>query len=404
MSFKREDMIPYVQSVGSQQVPPPYHFPEVEAHGFIWEAEIEPIQAYCDRYFNLGSDDDRGFVYKPAALWPYVLLMCIDYPVMVSSDADAPTRFRQPRFADRGSVSQKEVFVGFPLMRYGTGANFLRNAAIEWALPFIVVENAMSAVCGREMVGLEKLLAEITFKEDRFPKSFSGEVRLPGWEAEKAANSRQRDSLTFLEVKTRPALPTFRGADPTKTLWSLLSSRAGGDLLQTLSSTADFLGLVSQDLVPTAMRTVALKQIRDAKDPRKAVYQALVGCRSKYSNIKNFQFYNEEDVFVDFYKEKSFEEIFKIIKGPSAESQRRVPLQDRNRGERSDSPAHMRDIWSLHPKAAFRFNADIDFDDTQTIHTFKVDRDKDEPSPRLVGDPTASWIRPWQGLFKRGAS
>ena len=58
-------MIPYAQSVASQEVPPPYYFPNVKAYAFVWEAEMNKVSEYCDTFFNLGTTKTRGFVYGP---------------------------------------------------------------------------------------------------------------------------------------------------------------------------------------------------------------------------------------------------------------------------------------------------------------------------------------------------
>ena len=172
---------PYVQSVGSLDVPPPYQFPGVTVHAFVWETEMAPIQAYCDTVLNLGEDDAaRGFVYRPAANWPYALLLFLDYPEMIST---CPAVDGEVPYADRGVISQKEVFVVVPVVRTGSTASaWFSQTVIEWALPFIVVDNPMSAVCGREMLGLEKLLASIEMGVGATQGSFKGGVRLPGWQ------------------------------------------------------------------------------------------------------------------------------------------------------------------------------------------------------------------------------
>ena len=116
-------MIEYVQSVASQQVPPPYYFPGVTVNAFIWDAAMTPVQDYCDRYLNLGDAEKRGFVYRPASTWPYAALLIIDYPIMVSSDRsreDIPKDINGTPFPDRGFMSQKEMFVVFPLLRSGS--------------------------------------------------------------------------------------------------------------------------------------------------------------------------------------------------------------------------------------------------------------------------------------------
>src|SRR5271154_1925600 len=128
-------MIKYVQSVASQQVPPPYHFPGVTVNAFIWDADMAAIQVYCDRHLNLGDADERGFIYRPASFWPFAALVIIDYPIMVSSDPDREDIGGTP-FPDRGFLSQKEAFVVFPIVRSGAPLEkALLNTMVEWALP-----------------------------------------------------------------------------------------------------------------------------------------------------------------------------------------------------------------------------------------------------------------------------
>src|SRR4029453_4268083 len=101
--------------------------------------------------------------------------------------------------------------------------------------------------------------------------------------------------LAFLEVDTGPAVPTWRGPAKETSLWTLLRSRTAGNVIGALATASEFVDTVSAGLVPPAMQTVSLKQFRDAEDPGKALYQALISCRSKYTSIENFKFYNEND-------------------------------------------------------------------------------------------------------------
>ena len=373
-------MIPYVQSASSQEVPPPYEFPGVTVNAFVWDAQMAPIQAYCDRYFNLRSEAERGFVYKAAAFWPYALLLFIDYPVMISSGRDNQGLGGEVPYSDRGIVTQKEVFVALPVMRYGTTpGTLLLNSTLEWTLPFIVVQNPMSAICGREMIGLEKLLAEIRFEESTFPESFRGSVNLPGW-VSLAPTAMQR-MLPFLEVNTGPVLPTFRGSPTPSSPWTLLRSHAASEAIDSLVTVSDFLETASAGLIPTAMRTVALKQFRDAAEPEKALYQALVSCRSRYSSVDNFQFYNEQDVDITFHDQGSFAEILRVF----------LQLPDEAPGTG--------DQHTFKPRAAFRFNANINFDDMKTLHTFPVDRGPGLPPTEATDNMIAPWLAPWRGFF-----
>jgi hypothetical protein len=370
--------IPYVQSVASQDVPPPYQFPGVTVNAFVWQIEMGPVQAYCDTYFNLGTPESRGFSYEPASFWPYATLLFIDYPVMISTSRPSRGPGPKPPYSDRGIISQREVFVAVPVVRRGLtpGAGIV-GSTVEWALPFIVVGNPMSAVCGREMLGMGKLLADIELAENTFPGSFLGRVNLPGWQV--LDPGFMQKVMTFVEVTTAPALPTFRGSPEDTSPWTLLQSREGGWLVDSLAIFADFIETATVGMAPAAMRTVALKQFRDALEPGKALYQALVSCRCKYSNISRFQFYNENDVRIRFNDTGSFGEILRTL-------------------ALTEGPPTNRKL-EVTPKAAYRFNADINFDQMRTIYTFPMDRGPNLPPIPASGDLASPWFRSVSGFF-----
>jgi hypothetical protein len=369
-------MTDYVQFKTSLDVPPPYWFPGVTVNAFVLDAPMAPIQAYCDRYFNLGDPAERGWTYKPAAIWPYILLMIIDYPIMVCATAprDDPNR---PPLADRGYVSQTEIFVALPVLRHGTtAAKLLTNTDIEFALPFVAVGEPMSAICGREMLGLEKLLADSTLEEGKDPNSFKATVKLPGWPS--LDHKAMQEMMTFLEIETGSPTPTFRGSSELDSPWTLLSSRPASQAIAALSFVGDFIETASAGLLPTAMHTVSLKQFRDAKDPHKALYQALISCRSKYSYIENFRFYQEDDVNIVFHDRGSFSQILRVF----------LNLPDNN------SPYKSEDIPRKVPaRAAFRFNATIDFDNMRTLHTFPVSPGEGLPPAKVTDSSRSQFFR-----------
>ncbi len=374
--------IPFIQSAASQEVPPPYDFPGVTVQGFVCEVEVAAVQRYCDRCFNLGDPSARGFSYGAVPSWPYGLLLMIDYPVMMTSYRGRENIGPETQYADRGIVSQKEVFLAIPVARVGTApGTLLANSTVEWMLPFIVVGNPMSAVCGREMLGLEKLRAAIAFGEGPLPGSFRGEVELPGWVTRDLYASQRM--LPFLDVTTGPVVPTFRGVPRESSLWTLFRSPVFSSLIDGLATAADMVDSVTSGVVPTTMQTVSLKQLRDAAQPKRAVYQALIGCRTKYSSISNFRFYKEGDVTIRFHNHASFADITAFIR----------------LGAGSD-PSDVGDLSkTCNPIAAYRFNADIDFDEMRTLHTFPIDRGPGLPPTPAASDLVAPWLRPWAGFF-----
>ncbi|WP_338468464.1 hypothetical protein RXV95_07910 [Novosphingobium sp. ZN18A2] len=373
--------IEYVQSAASQDVPPPYHFPNVTVNAFLWKAQIPAVQAYCDKFLNLGTREERGFRYGPLAAWPYVMLLFLDYPEMVSSNR-LPEDIGEVPYPDRGTTSQREVFVAIPVMRHGNGlAGMLTESEPNCILPFIVVDKPWSCVCGREMLGLGKMLAEIDIGENEYPNSFSGGVMMPGWEGDQPGEFQKR--LPFLDVKTGPLLPTFRlGARPEETLATLLDSPAVALAIETMGDVSNFLDYASAGLIPTSMRTVGLKQYRDAAHPEKAVYQALVTCRSHYTNVRDLRLYDEMDALITFHDKGSFRQILRVF----------LDLKD-------DRPPGK---FMTSPTAAFRFTADVDYDLMRVIHEFPIDGGEGIVPRAVRSDLTARWFRPIKGLFGAG--
>lgn len=369
--------VPYVQSAASQQVPPPYHFPGVTVNAFYMNISMERVQRYCDTYLNIGDDKTRDYVYRPLAAWPYATVLFLNYPTMISAAPPSPGLNEVP-YADRGAISQTEVFVAIPVVRYGRGAKrLITDTALEWALPFIVVGNPMSSVCGREMLGLGKLLADIENGVGRYPNSFHGRISLPGWPDDKPGTMQVQQE--FMRIETKPFLPTPAGTQPPyRTLATLLESPAASKLVGGMASVSNFIDSFSLGLIPTSMRTVGLKQYRDAADPRRAVYQALVTCRAQYLNVRDVRFYNELDIDMYFNDIGSFHEILDVF------------LEV---GEKPTGKPH-----SVNTVAALRFEADINFDTLRVIREFPIDRDGLPPTPG-ASDLVSRWYRPLRGFF-----
>ncbi|MBY6218452.1 hypothetical protein [Qipengyuania aquimaris] len=370
--------IPYTQSTASLDVPPPYHFPGVNVNTFIWEMDVSLIKHYCDTYLNIGTPEERGYTYRPAVFWPYATLLVLQYPVMISAAVGTDMPHEVP-YCDRGVISQTEVFIALPVVRYGRGPlGLLTESALEWALPFIVVGNPMSCVCGREMLGLGKLLAGIECGQSTYPRSFRTHMTLPGWANDKPDT--MQENLTILDIKTGPTLPTFRKHSPSvESLATALSSRDMGWLMGQMQSVSNMIDQASMEMIPTEMRTIGLKQYRDAADPNRAVYQALTSCRSHYSNIRNFEFYDEKDVTIEFNDEGSFHELlnlfFRLPKEPTGEKIR------------------------VDAQAAFKFEADIDFDQMRIIRNVPIQDRFGHYVTEGSEDLASPWFRPWRGFF-----
>lgn len=374
----------FVESVANQQMPPPYHFPDVTAHAFMFEAPMNAVQRYCDSHLNLGSDADRGFRYGAMPFFPYAALMAIQYPVMMSYCGDK-LGYNEVPFAKRGYTSQNEIFVAMPVLRRGLNpATALLESTLEWALPFVAVDNSTSAFSGREMLGLPKLMADLSFGESSFPGSFACSAELPGWKSAAAV----QQTLDFLKITTGPPIGSGPGTVPTSSFFRLLSGHYMRRGLEVASAALSGLEGVANGLLPSFMHTVALKQFRDAARPDLAVYQALVSSRTRYTDISNLAFYDEQDIEIVFSGYPSFWNVLRVF----------MELPERPPEDAADGHP-----VSLRPVAAYSFNADIDFDQVRTLHTFIADGVPVKAGHQPQDDTAlASWVLPWRGFFSRG--
>jgi hypothetical protein len=368
--------VAYAQYVSSIEAPPPYHFPDVIVHAFVIDVAMGPVQQYADRMFNLGPQKTRGFAYRTVPTWPYGLLLFIQYPKMICTQLT--DMGSAPGYGRRGIITQTEAFLAIPLIRYGTTWKAPLETTVDWMLPFITVENPMSAACGREVLGLEKLLADIEIGEWKYPESFEAKIKIPGWKTH-SEHEVQDEGLTFAEVKTHPPMPTpWPGGNPLGSPLGLLQSRAGTTLVDSLADLSLWAGRLSLGTLPLDMRTVSLKQFRDAANPAQAIYQALVTCRSRYTDVRDFRVFNENGVSVVFNNFASFNPILQLFMNgiDLTIPQIQVPC-----------------------RAAYSLRATIDYDDLRTIYTAPLEGGQIAPVPP-GSDLVAAWARPWVGLFK----
>ena len=395
----------YVQADNSLDVPPPYFFPDVTVQCVIIKANMAAVQKYCDDFLNLGDPQERGFEYRAVPMWPYAQLLFLHYPIMISASLEQfaiPDSTGKKRgklgakrklgvsMANRGTTSQNEVFVAMPVMRYGLGPKGrLIKSELEWILPFIVVDQPWSCVCGREMLGLGKMLSKIHVGDGFYPGSFLGQVQMSGWR--KAGVGHMERDLPFLDVKTGPKLPTFRSQDPLESMATAVADRPVRWAMEKLSGITNLLDSASLGVMPTTMRTVSLKQYRDAVQPSKAVYQALVGCRSKYSEMHELEIYDERDITVTFNDVGSFHEIVDTLLGPDHDGKRvKFPK------EKPNVPYAGR---TADVVGGFRFKANVDFDQMRVIHEFPIHDDEGNLLRPGYSDLTARWFRPIKGFF-----
>jgi hypothetical protein len=260
--------MPFLETFDPQQIPPPYYFRNVQVNAFMVPIDLAYLQGFCDTYLNIGA----GYRYQ--AMVPFGYLMVLNYPSLVSED---------PKFAGMGYVTQKEIYINFPVVRLvAASGNFLLPMDFSWAFPFIAVNDATSAISGREILGFRKLLGEIETATDPDGR-FSASLALPSFKT--FGRDVPQRTEPILSVKT--GLPLGGGTAMEHLFpWSLLGHDSVADSIEDT-----WLGMIA-DIAPGLMSVINLKQFREAQHPTMAAYQALVGCDSVFANCTAPSFYD----------------------------------------------------------------------------------------------------------------
>jgi len=367
----------FIDSIANPQVPPPYRFPDVNSHAFLFDMPTHFVQDYCDRYFNLGDAAERGFIYRPYPLFPYAAFVVLEYPAMIP-ESEQTAHAGDLSMKERGYAGQNEFLVVFPVIRHGlTPATFLSDMVLEWASPLVVVDNATSAISGREILGMDKTYGLVEVAEQSVLTGFMSDICLRA--APTTLSDYTTNMMKFVTIQTGPPAPS-RGHRPnTTSAWTLLGSRPANSLLESVSAVVVGLDDATGGLMPNPMQIIMLKQFRDAADADKAVYQSLVGARCKYSDVTDFQFYNQDDVRIRVRADGPFNSLWEPIIGP----QNSTPSPD---GDQA---------WlGIQVKMAVSFKATINTDDVRELHDFL--RPKTATPARGM---LAPWLRPLAGFF-----
>jgi hypothetical protein len=151
--------LPYLDNpLDGQQEAPPYLFTGIQSHYFKLKAEARALESFCSNYLNPASN---SFTYWPLSSLPlvgaglggpFVVLGVLFYPDM-----------RSGSFHPERTTRQHEVFFSFPVLRFNNGF----PDKICWVYPFICVDNIRSAITGREVIGLSKLVGRFDCLDSR---------------------------------------------------------------------------------------------------------------------------------------------------------------------------------------------------------------------------------------------
>jgi hypothetical protein len=347
-------MTQFIDSIATHQFLPPHQsVGGVTIHGALIDIDVNSIQNYCDMFFNIDDGPDVDFYYGPLKKAPLGLICVTEYPSICSTRPNdwlggAP---------QSDHLAQNDICAVIPVLRYRRSrSNVLSEPVVEWIQPLIVIDNSTSTFSGREVLGLEAIHGDFdvvsgtkapdgTPTPATDPKSrFNANISVRSWRTFQPDSA--QEMLPFLNVAFGPAL---KDLDPT--------------LLEPLFALNEAITLPSgSDPSTREIQLVVLKQYREAGDPLKAIYQAIVATKMVYSKIDLALAgaYHASDVSIEYTPSAMMNQIIGRFLDQKA-------LLDKPQLDETGSAGPVK----LSVRLGFSVKCDVKMTDLETRHVFR---------------------------------
>jgi hypothetical protein len=253
----------YVERGGELVVRQPLLLREVTTYAFVLAAGMDRLAALADRHLNAPANGAVRYV--PAG--PFVALVCAD--IARGQASDEPDR-------SKGWMAERDVAFWVPLWAGKQVGPVFVPQRLVFFLPYVFVDNIAATVTGREIYGFHKGSGII-----RFPPSpaVPGSISVDTLVIPEFGFESTGEVTRLIDIN-----PSDAGASPREEAREDLDAGLGefGQRLKDLilrelaGSAADAAREALRAVGQPGVRMVFLKQFRDAADPSRACYQAII--------------------------------------------------------------------------------------------------------------------------------
>jgi uncharacterized protein with NAD-binding domain and iron-sulfur cluster len=253
----------YIERGGEIVVRQPLLLSGVTTSSFILAADVGRLTALVDRILNAPANGAVRYV--PAG--PFVALVCAD--IARGQALDEPDR-------SRGWMAERDVAFWVPLWAGKQVGTAFVPQRLVFFLPYVFVDNIAAAVTGREIYGFPKETGILTFPKE--PGAL-GSFTVDTLAMRKRGHGSRGEVMRLVEID-----PSGAPVPPSESGWVDLEAgirELDGrfrDLIMKgfVDPLADAALSALRGTGQPGMRLVFLKQFRDAVDPGRACYQAIV--------------------------------------------------------------------------------------------------------------------------------
>lgn len=294
----------YIAHGGDLVFAPPFAQNGTTMYTFLVAADYGALTRLVDSQLNAvttragaraGGTAGGPTIYKP--LLPMAAVVCANITQGFST---------APADADKGWNGEFDFGVWIPVVAGTVQDGTWKPGRISWYLPYVFVDNPAAMATGREVYGFFKQTATLIMPSS---PAAPGRFSIDALVIETFTHSSQAQILRLLTVSSReatvapepPAGGHWTGVrDATRALWGQLkrvffdSASAAGLAV----SAWDVLENLLEDLVTGDVPMVFLKQFRDAVEPGKACYQAVIEAPAHLDKFHAGWFVHPHDVAI----------------------------------------------------------------------------------------------------------
>ena len=248
---------PFVDTLTALSLPGPIEFRDVTMWAFLLAADPRTLTRFCQSFFDVPTGGRVRF----APLGPWVIMNFSD--------------FAEGRFVgheNRGYSSEREVAFGIPgIYTCSDGGGKVVETGFASFMPYLVVDNPVALVTGREEYGFFKIAGSVGLPGDSKKTPFTVDV----FGCKKFARTAKWGPTPLLRLSaaatagTPPGILRDRRKAAAQLLDAMFVVTPGGSHV-TASQKEHFC-----DLLTGTMSQIFLKQFRDIQDGRRACYQAV---------------------------------------------------------------------------------------------------------------------------------
>jgi len=287
----------YIPRGGDIAMAPPLDLLGATMYSFLVSADLAALTRMIDAQLNAVSAP-AGTIYKP--LLPMAAIVCAGVNQSYSLT---------PPDSQKGWMGERDFGVWIPVIAGTLVHGAWKPGRIAWYLPYVFVDNVAAMATGREVYGFFKQIAALAMPPEPWaPGMFSIDALvIPTFSPSSQAETLR--VLTATSCAPTVAPPASQGQwgsakEAADAIWDRIKTGffdTGAGRNDLAISAWDLIKNLVDDLATGDVPMVFLKQFRDAGDPTKACYQAVIEAPSHLEKFYAGWFTHPHDITIAAY-------------------------------------------------------------------------------------------------------